>query len=41
MQLGGIKRLILGKGKVFPVVNYLSTTPLRRMGELMYRSTVS
>jgi hypothetical protein len=28
------------KGKVPPVLNELSTTPRRRMGEWMYRSTV-
>jgi hypothetical protein len=28
-------------GKVVPVLNYLSTTPWRRMGEWMYRSTFS
>jgi hypothetical protein len=29
------------KGKVVPVLNELSTTPRRRMGEWMYRSKVS
>jgi hypothetical protein len=27
--------------KVFPVLNYLSTTPWRRMNEWMYRATFS
>jgi hypothetical protein len=29
------------KGKVVPVLNYLSTTPWRRMGEWLYKSTFS
>jgi hypothetical protein len=32
---------IEGKGKIVAVLNELSTTPRRRMGEWMYRSTFS
>jgi hypothetical protein len=34
-------RNIMKKGKVVPVLNLSSSTPWRRMGEWMYRSTIS
>jgi hypothetical protein len=35
------KNIFLHEGKVVPVLDWLSTTPWRRMGERMYRSTFS